>query len=258
MADEDEDLELLGVAWARYSWTFLTVATWIIVLTGWRYYPIPGYIPELWFLLGMGAQGAVLFLYAGPFTWIMGAKKVMVGNVALMTVNEDVANQGLIPPKRPGEDPVFTSKGKMIMLKKTRLGGLAVLGIKGKDFAVYPDVPGAEVNNAVLKRIMVDLQPYALEALPDFIKEDFRKDGRVIQKGFNPKRSRIFFGWRLLTDETSEVEARLDLLARSSSRHSGFLEDIIRGGHHLREPQGETVRIVREEPERRRDRDLVE
>ncbi len=255
MADEDEDLILLGIPWARYSWSFMSVATWIVVLVGWRYYAIPGYIPELWFLLGMFAQGAILWIYAGPFTWIMGTKKVMMGDAALMTVNEDVWHQGHIPPIKMGE-AVFTVDKKMVLLKKGRTGGIPVLGIKGKDFVVYPDVPGAEVDNAVLKRIMVDLQPYALEALPDFVKEDFVKDGRVVQKGFNPKRSRIFFGWRLLTDETSMVEARLDLLQRSQSRQSDYLGATLRERRRLEQP-GEAVRIVPEERESRR-KDLVE
>ncbi len=257
MSDDEESLELIGIPWARYSWSFMSVATWVVVLLGWKYYPIPGYIPELWFLLGMGIQGAILWIYAGPFTWIMGTRKIMLGNAALMTVNEDVWHQGHIPPVREGT-AVFTVDDEMVLLKKGRVGGIPVLGIKGKDFCVFPDVPGAEVDNAVLKRLMVDLQPYALEALPDFVKEDFVKDGRVVQRGFNPKRSRIFFGWRLLTDETSKVEARLDLLLRSTSRQADLLESEIRRGHHLQRPEGEPVRIIREEPEPRRSRDLVE
>lgn len=255
MPDEDEDLQTIGGAWARYTWTLLTFAAWIIVLVGWKYYPIPGYRPELWFLLGMGATTGIVALYMGPFTWILGAKKVMVGNAALMTVNEDVWHQGHIPPIKKGE-AAFTVNEEMVLLKKGRAGGIPVLGIKGKDFVVFPDAPGAEINNAVLKRIMVDVQPYALEALPDFVKEDFVKDGQVVQKGFNPKRSRIFFGWRSLEDETSVVEARLDLLQRSGARQADYLGATIRERRRLEQP-GEVVRIVPEERERRKD-NLVE
>ena len=40
MADEDDELELLGVSWARYSWTFLTGLAWAVSLLGWRYSPL--------------------------------------------------------------------------------------------------------------------------------------------------------------------------------------------------------------------------
>lgn len=267
MSTEDEELETLTSPWARYTWTMLLGLTWLGCLYGYLNVDIPGYRRDSWLLLGMGLTTATALIYLSPFTWILGTRKVMLGDAALMTLNEDAYYYGSIPWLDEDENPILTMgkavNGAEIMMEvkfaKRRCGGIPVLGIKGKDWGVFPDVPGGEVDNGPVKRIMWDMQPTPREALPEPIRSAFVMGGTVTQKGYNPKRSRIFFGLRPLVDvPMPKLHGRLDAAYRSANIQGEKMEYMIRQFRGLTQPEGKPVVVVREREERRGERDLVE
>lgn len=258
--DDDEDLEALGLPWGRYLWTILIVVTWIIVLMGWRYYAFPGYKPELWFLLGMAVITAIVSPFLGAFTVLLGAKRIQLGSSALMTVNEDAFKPETIPwldeKGVPIQDYTWTDEDGIehveeIKLKMGRIGGIAFLGIRGKDWAVWMDYPGANVDEGALRKIRVDMQPTPLAELPYPVKLAFVQGGRVIRKGYNPKRSRIWFGLQPMTDQPiPAIHVDMDAALRAANRMIDKQERELRRISGLtKPPEGPVVRIIREPPE---------
>lgn len=261
MAQDDEDLETLGLPWGRYLWTILIGAAWFITLLGWRYYPIPGYIPELWFLLLSIALTLIVGPFLGAFTVLLGAKRIQLGSSALMTVNEDAFKPETIHWHDEKGVPIIIHNWidengvehiEEIVLKLGRIGGIAFLGLKGKDWAVWMDFPGANVDEGALRKIRVDMQPTPLAELPYPVKLAFVQGGRVIRKGYNPKRSRIWFGLQPMTDEPiPSIHVNMDAALRAANRMIDKTERELRRISGLAQPpEGPVVRIVREPPER--------
>lgn len=263
--NEDEDeLEGLGMAWGRYTWTFVMIGLGVAIYVGWAYYPIPGYDRDVWWLLGTIGYAIVAVVYLGPFTWVLGAKRIQLGNVALQTLNEDAFRPRNIPWHDEHGRPIVTytvrengvERTEECLFKKGRTGGIPILGIKGKDWVVWADFPGANVDEGVIRRIRVDVTPYPLQDLPDAIRSDFVRGGQTWQRGYQPGRSRIFFGIRPLVDAPyPTVHARLDAALRAESRMTEKLESELRRikGLGQKEPEGELVRLVRREEERKRE-----
>lgn len=265
--EADEDLEALGIHWGRYMWTVLIGVAWFIALMGWKYYPIPGYIPELWFLLLAAALTTIIGPFLGAFTVLLGAKRIQLGASALMTVNEDAFKPQTIPWHDEHGLPIATYTRmedgveivEVINLKKGRIGGIAFLGIKGKDWAVWLDFPGANVDEGAVRKIRVHMQPTPLAELPYPVKKDFVQGGQVIQKGYNPKRSRIWFGLQPMTEKAiPAIHVDLDAAYRATNRMVDKLErEIRRLSGLIQREEGPMVRIVRERQESR-GREMVE
>ncbi len=157
------------------------------------YNPLPQYKPEMWLLFLSGVSIFLYIVYQGMFAFILASVRIVLGFSDSITVHD-----AAIVAEQPA---VYDDDGNQVHmdLQIVRVGGWTDTPWRGRNFAIFPRIPGIilELGHTIV--IFADFSVKAWDDLYPWIQQKFiTRGGRVVIDGFNPKRSRIYYAAQIL------------------------------------------------------------